>query len=109
MFIVIWVWVFSVLINQMIKGFDRTVHSLFIVEDCNILVTYFLDLFLEEICGLMPVWCLVFVPREFDHIIVVLCWSPLSKMSRCSPYPPLGYVWKGVCGEALVELVIKVG
>ncbi|WJZ83440.1 hypothetical protein VitviT2T_003124 [Vitis vinifera] len=108
MFIVIWVWVFSVLINQMIKGFDRTVHSLFIVEDCNILVTYFLDLFLEEICGLMPVWCLVFVPREFDHIIVVLCWSPLSNMSRCSPYPPLGYVWKGVCGEALVELVIKV-
>lgn len=33
---------------------------------------------------------------------------PLSKMSRCSPFPPLGYVWKGVCGEALVGLMIKV-
>ena len=48
MIITIWVFVFSALINEMIKDFDRTVHSLFIVEDCNILVILFSGLILRR-------------------------------------------------------------
>ncbi|CAI0445287.1 unnamed protein product [Linum tenue] len=28
-------------------------------------------------------------------------------MSRCLPFPPPGYVWHGVEGEALIQLLIK--
>jgi hypothetical protein len=38
-------------------------------------------------------------------VLIAFKFKSLGSMSRCIPFPPPGYVWNGVGGEALIELI----